>query len=164
MEIFEKIKNFFRRLDIYAEVPPTPAMKDTMVEIMIEVLDILGIATKEIKKSQASELNLHVMLLLAYIGPEKFLKKLAGWTEMKDALKKLDKLTDQGDRMASAQVLKNTHVVDVKLTRVDEKVERVGTQVENITDEVQRVSKNLDGVKRSSSIPSSLVLEYLTQT
>jgi len=54
----EQIENFFRRLEIYTEVPPTPAMKDTMVKIMVEVLDILAIATKETKQSRTSELNL----------------------------------------------------------------------------------------------------------
>lgn len=46
-----------------------------MVKIMVEVLDLLAIATKETKQSRASELNLRITLFLADIGPEKFLKK-----------------------------------------------------------------------------------------
>ena len=55
IDIFERIENFFRRLEVYTEVPPTPEMMDMMVKIMVEILSILGIATKEIKQGRASE-------------------------------------------------------------------------------------------------------------
>ena len=38
IDIFERIENFFRRLEEYAEVPTTGTMKDIMVKIMVEVL------------------------------------------------------------------------------------------------------------------------------
>jgi hypothetical protein len=46
---------FFRRLEIYTEVPPTMEMTDIIVQIMVEVLSILGIATKEIKQGRMSK-------------------------------------------------------------------------------------------------------------
>ncbi len=46
---------FFRRLEIYTEVPPTTEMMDIIIQIMVEVLSILGIATKEIKQGRLSE-------------------------------------------------------------------------------------------------------------
>jgi hypothetical protein len=46
---------FFRRLDVYTEVDPTPEMMDMMVQITVEVLSILGIATKEIKQGRTSK-------------------------------------------------------------------------------------------------------------
>ena len=49
IDIFERIEMFFRRLDIYTEVPPTSEMMDIVVRIMAEVLSIVGIAMKEIK-------------------------------------------------------------------------------------------------------------------
>jgi hypothetical protein len=55
MDIFERIEMFFRRLEIYTEVPTTAQMMDTIVRIMVEVLLILGIATKEIKQGRLSE-------------------------------------------------------------------------------------------------------------
>ena len=55
IDIFERIENFFRRLEVYTEVPPTPEMMDMMVKIMVEILSILGIATKEIKQGRTSE-------------------------------------------------------------------------------------------------------------
>jgi hypothetical protein len=54
--VFERIENFFRRLETYVQVPPTTGMTDIIVKIMVEVLSILSIATKEIKQGRASEL------------------------------------------------------------------------------------------------------------
>jgi len=56
--VFERIENFFRRLETYVEVPPTAGMTVIIriVKIMVEVLSILSIATKQIKQSRASEL------------------------------------------------------------------------------------------------------------
>jgi hypothetical protein len=54
--VFERIENFFRRLETYVEVPPTVGMTDIIVKIMVEVLCILSIATKEIRQSKASRL------------------------------------------------------------------------------------------------------------
>ncbi|KAH9052300.1 hypothetical protein EDB87DRAFT_1581799 [Lactarius vividus] len=50
-DVFERIENFFKCLESYTEVPQTEAMTDIIVKIMVEVLDIFAIATKEIKQS-----------------------------------------------------------------------------------------------------------------
>ena len=55
VDIFERIESFFRRLEVYTEVTPTTEMTDTIVQIMVEVLSILGIAMKEIKQGWLSE-------------------------------------------------------------------------------------------------------------
>jgi hypothetical protein len=47
--MLERIETFFRRLEVYTAVAPTPEMMDMMIKIMVEVLSILGIATKEIR-------------------------------------------------------------------------------------------------------------------
>ena len=56
INVFGRIENFFSRLETYIKVSPTAGMTDVIVKIMIEVLSILSIATKEIKQSRASEL------------------------------------------------------------------------------------------------------------
>ena len=58
IDIFERIENFFKRLETYTEVRPSAAMTDIIVKIMVEVLNILGIATEEIKQGRTSELSL----------------------------------------------------------------------------------------------------------
>ena len=52
--IFERIEGFFRRLEAYTDVPTMAAMKDIIVKIMVEVLGIFGILTKETKQGRAS--------------------------------------------------------------------------------------------------------------
>ena len=59
--VFEQIENFFRRLETYIQVPPTAGMTDIIVKIMVEVLSILSIATKEINQGRASELITGIM-------------------------------------------------------------------------------------------------------
>ncbi|KAH8986853.1 hypothetical protein EDB92DRAFT_1218888 [Lactarius akahatsu] len=106
VDIFERIENFFRRLETYTEVPTTNAMRDTIVKIMVEVLGIFGIVTKELKQGRA----------------KRYLKKLIGRKDIEDALGRLDRLTQQEVQMAIVQVLKVAH-------HVKDGVEAVGDQV-----------------------------------
>ena len=55
IDMFERIEMFFRRLEIYTEVPSTMEMTDIIVQVMAEVLSILGIMTKEIKQGRMSK-------------------------------------------------------------------------------------------------------------
>ena len=67
IDIFVRIESFFKRLELYTELRPTAAMTDVIVKIVIEVLSILAIATKQIKQSRSSELiDIH-KLFFAYI-------------------------------------------------------------------------------------------------
>ena len=54
-ELFERMEAFFRRLDTYTEAAPNQRMVDTISAIMVEVLKILAIATKEIKQGRMSK-------------------------------------------------------------------------------------------------------------
>ena len=54
IEIFNRIERFFDRLQIYTGITPTAAMRDIIIEIMVEVLAILAIATKEVKRGRLS--------------------------------------------------------------------------------------------------------------
>ena len=56
IELFNRIEHFFRRLEIYTGITPTTAMTDIIIEIMVEVLTILAVATKEVKRGRFSEL------------------------------------------------------------------------------------------------------------
>ena len=55
IDVFERMENFFQRLEIYTRVPPPPEMINIIVKIMVEVLSILGIATKEVKQGRTSK-------------------------------------------------------------------------------------------------------------
>ena len=53
------------------------------------------------------------------------MKKLVGKTDIEDALKRLDKLTNEEVRMVTAQVLGATHAVDDRVGRVEDKLDQV---------------------------------------
>ena len=54
IDIFERMESFFLRLNIYIEVEPTTGMREIIAKIMVEVLSILTIATKEIHRQRMS--------------------------------------------------------------------------------------------------------------
>jgi len=54
-DLLESIAHFLNRLQIYTEIPPTDAMNDMIVKILVEVLSTLALATKEIKRGKLSE-------------------------------------------------------------------------------------------------------------
>jgi hypothetical protein len=56
IDIFNRVERFFRRLEIYTSITPTTTMTNMIVEIMVEVLTILAVATKEVKRGRNSEL------------------------------------------------------------------------------------------------------------
>jgi hypothetical protein len=55
VDLLEAIEHFLKRLDIYTEVPQTPAMDELAVEIMVELLSTLAFATKELNQGRSSE-------------------------------------------------------------------------------------------------------------
>ena len=55
IDIFDRIEMFFRRLEIYTELASTMEMMDTIIQVMAEVLSILGMATKEIRQGRMSK-------------------------------------------------------------------------------------------------------------
>jgi hypothetical protein len=63
---------------------------------------------------------------------EKFGKRLIGRTDMEDALKRLDKLTQEEARMATAEVLRVTHTIDERVLAVDNRVASVDDKVEEV--------------------------------
>jgi CMP-2-keto-3-deoxyoctulosonic acid synthetase len=79
----------------------------------------------------------------------KYLKKLIGKTNIEDALKRLDKLTNEEVRMVTAQVLEATHAVEYKVLDVDNKVARVDDRVAGVGNNVKaiddKVAVVLDG-------------------
>ena len=70
---------------------------------------------------------------------EKYLKKLLGKTDIEDALKRLDKLTQEEVRMATAQVLKFSQRIDDTVKCVDDKVKDVGDTVRLVLDGASKI-------------------------
>ena len=78
-----------------------------------------------------------------YLG--KYVKRLVGRTDIEDALARgrLDRLTQDEVRMATAQGLKATHEVDDKVQGVSTKVQGVEDRVRDVDDKIDLV---IDGV------------------
>src|ERR1700761_7243693 len=67
-DLFGCIESFFKRLESYTAVRPTDAMTDVIAKIMVEVLNIFAIATKEMKQGRASaSLSPICILWLIYV-------------------------------------------------------------------------------------------------
>jgi hypothetical protein len=53
VELFECLENFLKRLHIYTEmITLRPVMADLLVKIIVEVLGVLSLATKQIKQGR----------------------------------------------------------------------------------------------------------------
>lgn len=59
VELFERIESFFKRLGVYNRISLTSEMTEVLGKIMVEVLSILSIATKEVRRKRASASFLH---------------------------------------------------------------------------------------------------------
>ena len=55
LELFERMESFFKRLGVYTQVSLTTEMAEVFVKIVAEMLAIISIATKEVKRKRASE-------------------------------------------------------------------------------------------------------------
>jgi hypothetical protein len=111
VDLFECVANFLGRLHIYTEIPSTPTMSCVLVRIMVEVLSVLALATKQIKQGRFSKppVGLIYIPLIAGLGTEKFAKKLLGESEIEAVIQRLDRLTSDEARMTVAQTLQVVH-------------------------------------------------------
>ncbi|KAH9009922.1 hypothetical protein EDB83DRAFT_2531008 [Lactarius deliciosus] len=137
VDLFGRLEYFFKRLEKYIEVRPTAAMTDIIVTIMVEVLSILGIVTKEVGQGRTKA----------------YLKKLVGRKDVEGALQRLDALTQEEARMAAAEALTITRGIDDKVKDmhervkgVDERVHAVDIKVDGIDDKVRTVDSKVQGV------------------
>ncbi|KAH8979309.1 hypothetical protein EDB92DRAFT_1814712 [Lactarius akahatsu] len=132
IDIFERIENFFKRLEAYTEVRQTAAMMGVVVKIMVEVLSVFAITTKEIRQGRA----------------KKFFKKLAGRRDIEDALQRLDRLTQEEARMATAEVLRLTHSVDDKVGVINDDVKLIVEGGKERSAAIQRIVNTVDDINR----------------
>jgi methyl-accepting chemotaxis protein len=73
--------------------------------------------------------------------------RLTGNTDVEDSLERLDKLTQEEGRIASAEVLKMTHSVADGVKGVDGKVQDVCSDVHDVGDKVQGVEGRAQDVR-----------------
>ncbi|KAF8269897.1 hypothetical protein EI94DRAFT_882726 [Lactarius quietus] len=92
LDIFRRMEDFFKRFKVYSQSIVSSEVAEVLVQVVVKVLNILSIATKEMENSRA----------------KKFLKKLAGSNKVEDALAEMEKLIQGEHYMVTAQVLQDT--------------------------------------------------------
>jgi hypothetical protein len=110
VEVFECIENFVRRLMIYTKIDrPTPAMTEVVIKIMVELISVLALVTKQINQGRFSKSLLtdkHSSTSTHDLNiAEKYGKRLLGENEIESVLQRLDRLTGEESKMATAQTL-----------------------------------------------------------
>ncbi|KAH9033729.1 hypothetical protein EDB83DRAFT_1830797 [Lactarius deliciosus] len=115
IDLFERIESFFKRLRVYTQISLTTEMAEVLVKIVIELLSILSIATKEVKRRRAKI----------------FARKLLGRTDIEDALKRLDSLIQEEFQMVTTQILKIT-------TEVKDGADKANVDMQQDMEEVRR--------------------------
>jgi hypothetical protein len=56
LDLFECLTSFLKRLEIYTNIPPTPIMTNIIIKIIVELLSVLSLATKQIRQGRFSML------------------------------------------------------------------------------------------------------------
>ena len=113
---------------------------------------------------------MYILALLLTGHSEKFFRKLTGKGEMEDSLLRLDRLTQEEARIASAELLKMAQCTDNRVRGVEGQVKGVRDDVQdvrgdvcNVDDKVQGIDSNvrvvdqkLDQANRSLSIETQI--------
>ncbi|KAI0270506.1 hypothetical protein BC834DRAFT_950300, partial [Gloeopeniophorella convolvens] len=92
IDLLGHVNQFLERLKIYTWSPSTAPIAEILVKTLAEVLSIFALVTMEIKQGRL----------------RKFGKTLLGDSEVEDALRRLDKLTEEEHRVVAAQTYSNT--------------------------------------------------------
>ena len=68
LNLFECLGKFLKRLEVYTTIPPTPMMTDIIVKVMVELLSVIALATKEIKEGRFSKCTItHTLAMLSVL-------------------------------------------------------------------------------------------------
>ena len=84
-------------------------MSGIITKIMVEVLSVLSLATKQIKQGRLSTSFYIIICLVCDLALEKFAKKLLGESEIEGVLHRLDRLTLDEARMTGTETLHVVH-------------------------------------------------------
>ena len=82
--------------------------------------------------------------------PEKYVKKLIGRNDLKHALKRFDKLTNEESRVATAEVLRATHVITENLHVVNDRITNTDSAARDAVEVMQQTARAVNQVQGSS--------------
>jgi hypothetical protein len=104
-ELFECFERYLGRLKVLTEIPLT--VGEISVQIMVELINVLALATQQINQGRFSESMLADPSRLAQSmdDTEKFAKKLRGENDIEAVLQRLDRLTMEESRRTATQTM-----------------------------------------------------------
>jgi hypothetical protein len=140
------MKNYFMRLEKYIAVRPTAAMTEVIIQVMVEVISILGIATKEIKERRTSMPFLVIYLPKLTFHAEKFVKRLFGMNRLGDAVQQLENVKAEEALMAGAETLAIAHRIDENVEGITEALQGVRVMVAGMNDKLEIANADIQGV------------------
>ncbi|KAN0132855.1 hypothetical protein V8E53_009220 [Lactarius tabidus] len=135
VKMFGRINSFFTRLEKYIAIKPTDSMKAIIVDIMVEVISILGIATKEIKEGRI----------------KKFFKRFFGINRLGDALQRLEDVRAEEVLMAGAETLTIAHRIDADVQGVGHEVHSIHAGVTEGREKMVVVLKYVNDLERNET-------------
>jgi len=141
VHLFERIHFFLQRLNRYTAIPLTPEMTLLLGKIMAQVLSVLALSTKEMKQRTISESIHPISSFLADYETEKLMKRIAGRTDVEDALERLDMLTKEENLMTATRNLEVTHRVDVNVMATQDKVTTIEEVIHDVDGNVKEANE-----------------------
>ncbi|KAH9990933.1 hypothetical protein BJV77DRAFT_566061 [Russula vinacea] len=135
VDLLESMEQFLKRLDIYTKVPPTPALTEIVVKIIVELLSTLALATKQIRQGR----------------PKKFVKKLFGENEVDAILQRLDRLTQDEARTTAAQTLEVVYGLIQNMRVVMDDGKASANSIRDALEIIQELTSEMNKLKRDKS-------------
>ena len=145
------MKAFFQRLEVYTQAAPSQEMLETITNILVEVLNFIGIVTKEIKQNRISKCFIYKSSPLTVPFSVKYLKKLIGRTDIEKAMRKLVRLTEEEGLMTNAQFLRTTKKIEDSVWGIEGGVHGIDNRVAVMNDRMVGVDERVAGVGRRAT-------------
>ena len=95
-------------------------MKDLIIKILVELISVLALASKQIKQGRLSKYALTYIVFVTQCVAVKFAKMLLRETEIKTVVQRLDRLTQDEARMIAAETFGVVHGLMGNITVVME--------------------------------------------
>jgi hypothetical protein len=162
--LFERVHFFLERLNCYNNVKLTTAMTELLGTIMAQVLFILALSTKEMRRRgiSTSIYLTHLACLNSGYEIERFLKRLLGRTDVEDALLQLDTLTKEENLQMTARILEVADHIDENMNTITETTQAVRDTMNNLEAETRTASRTAQATYTSVYHFLDLFINVLT--
>jgi hypothetical protein len=114
--MLESIERFVSRLQQFTQLPPTPAMDEVLIKLIVELISTLARVTGKLSNRRSRECPLSLTCILAYRHAVKLVKNFFGVKDIKEARQRLDRLI-QEVATTTTQILGGVDRLERKILR-----------------------------------------------